>query len=256
MVTTPYNFKQWFRRHYPDIRIYPVYGMEAYTFDKPLDASDMYAYNVQQLPNGHYIVFVGRTPEQIVELMREIKENGLNYVRPRKAIPTTFTSFENWMQNNNIRPLYRTHISKQTATEALHIESDEPTWNTRRDWYMYEFEGVIAEANKMVQFGGPHTITSNNTYVLLVKASTNTYVSKKQLFLQKFSLMQPIFEQCVAACAKEEWEQAKVLVEQYMGIQFDITGTVDIEALKEAYGNGELSLFVRCRSNITTGDIL
>ena len=46
MITTKYNFKQWFRKKYPDIILIPIYGTAAYIFDKELDAIDMYEYNV------------------------------------------------------------------------------------------------------------------------------------------------------------------------------------------------------------------
>ena len=247
MVTTAYNFKQWFKRHYPDITINPVYGMEAYTFDKPMSPQDMFEYNVQQLQNGLYIVFVGRTPIQVMELMRDIAKNGIQYIRPKRAIPTTFASFENWLRINNVKPLYRTHIARQTASEALHTASDESTWNQKRDWYMYEFT-----ANTIENFGGPHIETENGTTVILVKASTNTYVSKKQLFLQKFALMQPLFEQLVAACAKEEWDKANELCSQYASIQFDTNvSVIDTAAVKEAYERNELNLFVRIRTNFS-----
>lgn len=246
MVTTPYNFKQWFKRHYPDITINPVYGLEAYTFDKPLLPTDMFEYNVQQLPNGLYIIFVGRSPEQIVDLMRNINENGLQYIRPQRKIPTTFASFENWLRNNQIKPLYRTHIARQTAAEALHTKSDDAQMNQRRDWYMYELNGTV----DLSSFTGPTLKTENGTIVVLIKASTNTYVSKKQLFRERFALMQPVFEQLVAACATGEWDKATDLCEHYMGIQFDCEGTVELEQLKQAYERGELSLFTRIRSNL------
>lgn len=256
MVTTAYNFKQWFRRHYPDIRINPVYGLEAYTFDKPLSPEHMYEYNVQQLQNGQYIVFVGRTSEQIMELMRDITTNGLSYVRPKKAIPTTFSSFENWYREKQLKPLHRTHCSKVTANELLHTET--PEWNVKRDWYMYEFsmdparmdgaDELFAEG-KMV-YGGPFIYTSSGTITLLVKASTNTYVSKKQLFLQKFALMQPLFEQLVAACAEEDWDKAEEVCNQYASIQFDTEVVVkNVEDMKQAYSNNELALYARIRAN-------
>lgn len=256
MVTTPYNFKQWFKRHYPDIRIYPVYGMEAYTFDKPLNPEDMFTYNAQQLPSGQYIIFVGKTPEQIMELMRSIKEHGLQYIRLQKGIPTTFSSFENWYRNKQLKPLFRTHCAKMTANEALHTSSDDPSWNQKRDWYMYEFSLAPSNparevfAKDTMKFSGPYTETESGTIVLLIKASTNTYISKRQLFLQKFTTMQPLFEQLVVSCAQGDWERATSTAEQYMGIQFDATGTVDGEALKKAFEDGELALFVRCRSNL------
>jgi len=255
MVTTAYNFKQWFKRHYPDIMINPVYGLEAYTFDKPLSPEHMYEYNVQQLPNGQYIVFVGRTPEQVLELMRDISANGLQYMRPKKAVPTTFSSFENWYRIKQLKPLHRTHIAKQSAADVLHNNSMD---HTKRDWYMYEFSLDPARCDGaadlfkegVFQFGGPHVYTESGTITLLVKASTSSYVSKKQTFLQRFALMQPLLEQTIAACAQEDWDKANEFASQYASIQFDMQLSVaEAASLKEAYDKHELSLFLRCRSN-------
>lgn len=251
MVTTPYNFKQWFKRHYPDIMVNPVYGLEAYTFDKPLSPEHMFEYNVQQLPNGQYIVFVGRSPEQIVELMRDISQNGLQYHKPERGIPTTFSSFENWYRNKQLKPLHRTHVAKTTAAEALHDNSLE---KVKRDWYMYEFSLDPAKGGESfkepLKFGGPYVTTESGTIVLLIKAPVSAYVSKRQLFLQKFTTMQPLFEQMVAACAKEEWDKANELCSQYASIQFDKqVSVIDAGAVKTAFENNELSLFCRCRSN-------
>ena len=256
MVTTPYNFKQWFKRHYPDINIYPVYGMEAYTFDKPLSPEHMYEYNVQQLPSGLYITFIGRNPEQVLDLMRDISANGLQYRKPERGIPTTFASFERWYRDRQLKPLHRTHITKMTAAEALHDDSLE---HTKRDWYMYEFSLDPARCDRAdeyfkepLNFAGPHVYTSSGTVALLIKSPVSTYVSKKQRFLQKFALMQPLFEQLVASCAREEWDKANELCSQYASIQFDTAVSVgDAAGLKEAYERNELSLFIRCRSNFT-----
>ena len=257
MITTAYNFKQWFKRHYPDIRINPVYGLEAYTFDKPLLPEHMYEYNVQQLPSGQYIVFVGRSPEQVLELMRKIAAEGIQYVRPKRAVPTTFSSFENWYRTRQLKPLHRTHCAKITAAELLH---DDSLGHTKRDWYMYEFSLDPARCDGaadlfkegIFEFAGPYVYTESGTIVLLVKASTNSYVSKKQLFLQRFSLMQPLLEQTIAACAQEDWDKAMETAAQYASIQFDTEVVVaQLEDLKEAYNKHELALFLRCRSNFT-----
>lgn len=251
MVTTAYNFKQWFKRHYPDIMINPLYGMEAYTFSKPLSPEHMFEYNVQQLPNGQYIVFVGRTPEQVLELMRDIAQNGFQYRKPQRGIPTTFSSFENWYRNKQLKPLYRTHITKTTAADALHDDSLE---HVKKDWYMYEFSLDPAKGGEVfkepLSFAGPYTRTENGTIVLLIKSPVSSYVSKRQLFLQRFTLMQPLFEQLVAACAQEDWDKANEVCSQYASIQFDRPLTIkDAGALKEAYKQNEISLFVRCRTN-------
>jgi len=252
MITTAYNFKQWFKRHYPDITINPIYGLEAYTFDKPLLPEHMYEYNVQQLPSGLYIVFVGRNPEQVLELMRKISTEGLQYVRPERGIPTTFASFENWYRVRQLKPLHRTHCTKITAAEALHNSELE---HVKRDWYMYEFSldparNGEAFAEGKMKFAGPHVYTESGTIVLLIKASVSSYMSKKQMFLQRFALMQPLFEQLVAACAQDDWDKANELASQYASIQFDKQVSVtEAASVKEAYAKNELSLFVRCKAN-------
>lgn len=249
MVTTPYNWKQWLKKHYPDIQIYPVYGLEAYTFDKPLSTTDMMIYNVQQLANGHYIVFPGKTAEQVLALMHSIHENGLNYTRPQRATPTTFASFERYLTSTNQKPMFRTHISRQTAAEALHTKSDDPSWNHKRDWYMYEFTTFDTS-----YFNGPFIVTENNTTVLLIKASTSTYISKKQLLTQKFARMLPLRDQLIIACSKSEWDHAADLCTQYMSILFEVDGHVDKDQLKEAYDAGDINLFIQIRSNLIQDD--
>ena len=93
MIRTYHNFKQWAKRTYPEIDIRPLYGTGAYTMDKPMSPVHMYEYNVQQLPNGQYIVFPGLTAEQVMEQYRSIVQDGVPK-RPEKAIPSTFSAFE------------------------------------------------------------------------------------------------------------------------------------------------------------------
>lgn len=247
MIRTKYNFKLWLRKTYPDIEATPIYGLPAYLLNKAMDPLHMYEYNVQQLPNGKYIVFIGISPEDVPAMLQMYKANGTT--RPEKPfLPTTFASFENWLKRHNIKPLHRTFIQRQTANTTLFTNNDNPQWNTRHTWYQYEFEADTFTDTQLNII--PHTITENNTIVLLIKASSSSYVSKRQLFLQKFSTMQPIYEQLVACCANEEWDTATQLCAQYMSIQFEYDGTVDKEQLKEAYANGQLSSFTRIKGNL------
>ena len=64
--------------------------------------------------------------------------------------------------------------------------------------------------------------------------------------MRKFATMQPLYEQLVAAMAKEDYEQAEQLCSNYASVQFEKQLKVkDIEMMKEAYANGILSLFTR-----------
>lgn len=249
MIRTYHNFKQWVKRHYPGIVINPVYGTGAYTLDKPLSDVDMYLYNVQQLPSGLYIVFPGLSPEQVAEQYRNIVQNGVP-TRPTTRIPTTFSSFETWLTKNQLKPLYRTHVTETSAADLLHDNNLE---HVKRNWYMYEFDKDASATSifkEPLDFAGPHVTTENGTLVLLVKTSASGYVSKRQLFLKKFATMQPIYDQIVVACAKDEWDNAQNLVEQYASIQFEKDMHLkDVEQLKEAYEDGTLALFTRNIAN-------
>lgn len=238
MITTKYNFKQRMRQKYPDITFTPVYGTNAYLFNKELDAVDMYNYSVTQLANGQYLCFVGSKPQ--LEIITALN-NGLAISRRTAAYaPSTFASFETYLQQHDIEPIHRTHIQDQSANEALF--TDKPEWNTKRNWYMYELPKNAITPHPQT----PMIETENGTVVLLIKASTSSYISKKKLFMQKFTRMQPLYEQIVAACAVEDWDHAAELCSQYATIQFEHTLRVkDINAMKEAYTNGLLRVYTR-----------
>lgn len=242
MIRTYHNFKQWVNRHYPNINIMPVYGTGAYIIDKPMNPEHMYEYMVQQLPNGTYIVFPGLTAEQIQEQFTSIVQNGV----PRRVtkIPTTFSSFEDWLTRNNIKPLHRTHVTDISPADALHDSSLD---HIKGNWYLYELEAASVKTEDIM---APYVCTSSGTVAILIKTSSSGYVSKRQLFLRKFTTMQPIYEQLVAACAKEDWEQAEQLCGDYASVQFEKQLKVkDTEAMKEAYTDGILSLFTRNPEN-------
>lgn len=249
MITSKYNFRQWLAKAYPDVIAKPVYGLPAYILSKALEPVHMYEYNIQQLPNGTYIVFIGVLPEDVPQMMAE-------YNKPRRLIgkgnimmPTTFASFENWIRRNGKQYMHRTYIQMQTANEALFTHFTEPEWNTKGTWYLYEFEHSFDEEQMNPRV--PCITTSSGTTALLIKASPSQYVSKKQLFLRKFALMQPLQEQIVVALAQDDDDKAKALAEQFMGIQFDTEGTIDIDKMKEAYHAGTLNNWLRIRANIT-----
>lgn len=251
MIRTYHNFKQWVKRTYPDIDIRPVYGTGAYTMDKAMSPEHMYEYNVQQLPSGHYIVFPGMTAEQVEAQYRSIVLNGVPS-RPEKMIPSTFTSFESWITRHGLKPLHRTHVTNISAAEALHDTSLE---KVKRNWYLYEFN--LSPQFKEPVTRAPYVVTESGTIVLAIKTSNSGYVSKRQLFMQKFAMMQPLLEQAIAAMAKDEVDKAAELLSSYASIQFGQQMIVaDITKMKEAYNEGIISLFARNIKNFTveTGD--
>lgn len=253
MIKTYHNFKQWIKKHYPDIMITPVYGTGAYTLNKALNDIDMFLYNVQQLPSGQYIVWPGLTPEQVMEQYKSIVQNGVP-TRPEQAIPSTFTSFEAWITKHQLKPLHRTHVTGISAAEALHDTSLE---KVKRNWYLYEFSLDPARmdgANELfatpLVTRAPYVFTESGSIVIAIKTSNSGYVSKKQLFLQKFATMQPLLEQAIAACAKNEIDRAAELLSQYASIQFGQQMVVaDKTKMKEAYDEGIITLYARSIAN-------
>lgn len=246
MIRTYHNFKQWVRKTYPDIDIRPVYGTGAYTMDKALSPEHMYEYNVQQLPSGHYIVWPGLTADQIEVQYRSIIQNGAP-VKPEKMIPSTFSSFESWITRNGLKPLHRTHVTNISAAEALHDDSLE---KVKRNWYLYEFN--LSPQFKELVTRAPYIETSNGTIAILIKTSNSGYVSKKQLFMQKFAMMQPLLEQAIASMARDEVDKAAELLGNYASIQFGQQMVVaDITKMKEAYDEGIITLFARNIKNFT-----
>lgn len=260
MITTKYNFKQWLRRTYPDVTATPIYGVPAYILSKPLSDEDNFLYNVQQLKDGRYVVLLGSAQSRKQELKQIMNSEYSQLVQKKDSpAPTTFSSFEQWLRRHNITPLNRTFCSHTTASALFQDESASKEVKT---YYMYElpYDGD-KDKFKLI----PYKIVCDSTViVVLVKASNSTYKSKKQLFLEKFSLMQPLYEQLISCCAKalakdelqegtgtEDWLHARNLCEQYMGIQFETTGVVDIDKMKEAAKDGTLGFWTRDKQNIS-----
>ena len=276
MITTKYNFKLWLRRKYPDITATPIYGVPAYTLSKALSAEDMYTYNIQQLPSGQYIVFIGLTPDEIIPLMKKLQKGEQPVTRrfTGHAAPTTFASFEQWMQRNDIVPINRTFCNHMSASQAL--MTDDIINCTDKDaiktWYMYELpiqNGTsLNEWEQEAYSKIPHVIVQQKDFsivIVLIKACNSTYKSKKQRFVEKFQLMQPLYEKLISAAARAiawddingsggDWDTVKQLCEQYMGMQFEYEGTVDITALKEAAHEGILGFWTRDRNNFRRED--
>lgn len=275
MITTKYNFKLWLHKKYPDIIATPIYGVPAYMLSKALSAEDMYMYNIQQLPSGQYIVFVGLAQDEIIPLMKKLQKGGTKRFRSHAA-PTTFASFEQWLQRNNITPLNRTFCNHMTAHQAL--MSDDIVNCTDADstktWYMYELSitngASLNEWEQEAYNKVPYSVVASkggyNIVCVLIKACNSTYKSKKQRFIEKFTLMQPLYEQLISAAVRAQtwdelhdgkggdWEAVKQLCEQYMSIQFEEEGTVDIVKMKEAANDGVLGFWTRDRNNFHCED--
>lgn len=276
MITTKYNFKQWLHKAYPDIIATPIYGVSGYVLSKPLSDFDNFKYNVQQLANGRYVVFIGVSSDYVRDALKELNTKGIPSMRSGKyniTAPTTFSSFENWLTRNKITPFNRTFCSHTTASTLF---QDDTASKENRTYYMYELpvsvkDNVLSITDHPcdeVFINNPYKTIINNTgvpiVVVLIKACNSSYKSKKQLFTEKFALMQPLYEKLITVCAKArtmddiqhgsgtiEWQQAKSICEQYMGIQFETTGTIDLEKMKEAANEGCLSIWTRDRQNLS-----
>ena len=222
MIRTYHNFKQWVNRHYPEITVIPIYGTGAYTLNKPMSPEHMYEYMVQQLPNSSYIVFPGLTAEQIAEQFKSIVKDGIPR-RPERGVPTTFSSFEAWLTRNKLTPLHRTHVNDITAAEALHDDSLE---HVKRNWYLYELP--ITDILHKENIPAPHVFTTSGTMAILIKTSSSGYVSKKQLFMRKFTTMQPLYEQLVAALAREDYP-LQLLVKELMQLPLQLLSSCFLE---------------------------
>ena len=256
MITTKYNFKHFCNKKYPHHNLTPIYGLSAYLLDKPLDAMDMYTYNVQQLASGKYVIFLGLTPKESSQLIEQFRVHGIpSYKAGRQTAPTTFACFERWLKVHNIVPVNRTFCSQKTPYELLHDETVLKSLE-RRTWYLYELNKEDITEDAFINI--PHITVTNKDgtqrLAVLIKASEYQYISKRQRFVQQFSAMQPIYEKLVAACALDNKEEAKQLCEQYMGIQFERTGHIDIEKMMEAYKNGALGFFTRDPDNLLKDD--
>ena len=269
MIATKNNFKGYLRKHYPEIAAYTVYGLPVYILDKPLNPVDTYRYNVQQLPNGKYIVFIGLSVQEATELFLKIQKDGIpSNSKPREhdTAPTTFSSFESWLDRHNVNVIHRTFCNDMSPVECFHREDIQgleiDNEGNIRDihkkgvWYMYELPGSVDNGVLFKRI--PHITVEyaddNKVIIILIKAAASRYKSRRQRFLEKFELMRPLYEQLIAACAvaqneedgDDEWEKAKSLCEQYMNMQFDMAdGFVKMEELQEAYINGTINLFTR-----------
>lgn len=253
MITTKYAFRQWLHKKYPDIVAYPIYGMPAYILSQPLDEFDTFTYNVQQMPNGQYIVFIGSTIDEVREMMTQIKTKGVP-TREHKAseyAPTTFSAFEQWLVKNNVSYVNRTFCSNKTPSDCFHMPYTQCV--EKRTWYMYEF--TFEPMHEKLFSRSPY-IKTNGVSIVLIKASSSIYKSKKQRFVEHFNIMQPVYEQMIVALTKNDMDVAVNMAVKWMSEMFETerSFTINADKMKEAFDKGEISLFVRDRNNMHFSD--
>jgi hypothetical protein len=237
MVTTKYAFKQWLHKHYPDIDATPIYGLNAYIISQPLSEVDMWRYNVQQMENGKYVVFVGATVEESVRKLQELKAG---MPQKEQKLPTSFGSFEAFCSRRNITWTNRVYMNNKTPEECFLVPYPENT--ERRSWYLYELNKDALD--DVIKDGVPTHVDGDHIYVL-VKTYTTKYKSKKQRFVEHFNLMQPIYEQIIIALTKGEDDKAANLASHYGSLLFDKIGSVDAVLMRKAYHEGNIQMFLR-----------
>lgn len=261
MIRTKNNFKSFLRKKYPNITAQAVYNMNAYILDKSLNPLDAYTYMQQQLANGHYIVFFGYTVMEVKDLMTGIKNNGVPVRTNRRdanGIPTTFASFEQYLLRHNINYSNRTFMPRKTPYDCLTPTGEGTIMNCAnirepRTWYMYSFPRQAIDVKFLSNQPYIITVDSDGTeeIVMLIKASSSRYKSKRQRLTERFSLMQPIYEQLIAAMAQGMEDEATGLANAYLSTQFEKPVKVkSYQEMKEAYDNGILQLFLRDPENV------
>ena len=271
MITNRNNFRAYLRRQYPDVIPTSINNLPLLLIDKPLSDMDMYQYNIQQLTDGKYIVFFGISPGEAKELFLQIKQDPHMLTQTRRntlIVPTTFVAVENWLDRHNILYKERTYCANKTPQEILdplhedgHLVKGTAAPLQPGTWYLYDLNTEDFDEEQLCQV--PHVVIDNRL-MLLAKASSSHYKSKRQRFLDKFQFMMPLYEQAISSCAtacekerndekaEDDWKRAQYLCVEYMRAQFSITGTrvIDIDKMKEAYHEGTLSLFLRDPENL------
>lgn len=262
MITTKNNFKGYLRRKYPNIKAYPVYGLPIYILDQMLNDIDNWTYNLQALPNGKFAVFIGVSVTEATTLLENLNKEGIpdnSHKRERDTAPTTFSCFEAWVERHHEKWFNRTFCNNMSPQECFHSDDilgcDAPL--KKGTWYMYELPPYLDDGKRFMNI--PHIIIDDGTkrgdvLIVLIKASASRYKSRRQRLLEKFQFMQPIYEQLIAACATQDWDKALSLCNQYMTMQFEREGSVDLNKMKEAYTNGTIGLFTRDINNLRSED--
>ena len=253
MVNTKYNFRKYLREKYPHIIAQAIYGIPAYILSASLDDQDAFYYQQQQLPTGQYVAFIHSSDSQVAEWMKLLQQGTIptsSYANRNTPAPTTFSAFQLWIQRHNKPALNRVYCHKTTPRNIFHTDQIHncPMVDIVGNWYMYEF--LSTEEDERI-FARVPWVQIEGTTIVLAKASPTNYVSKKEAFAQMVRRLTPLYESIVVLCAKEQWDEAKQKAEEYMMIQFEYPGTIDIDKMKEAYNDHLLSLFLRNREFYT-----
>ena len=244
MVTTKYAFKQWIHKHYPDIKAEPIYGFNAYILNKPLNEVDMWKYSVQQMDSGKFVVFVGSTAKEAVKLLEQLKAG---IPQREQTVPTSFGSFEQFCERRGIKYLNRVYMHDKTPEECF--MRPYPQNVEKRSWYLYECN--TSDFKDLARGNIPYAEEGERCY-LLIKTYSTKYKSKKQRFIEHFSLMQPIAEQIIIALTKGEDDKASNLASHYGYLLFDKVCSVDMVKLREAYDEGNIQMFLRNPESYTS----
>ena len=265
MITSKNNFKKYLRTRYPDIKAESISGVSAYLLDKPLSPQDMLDYSVMQLEDGKYVVFIGMQYNEVLDIFTEMKETGITTktmtTKASIEMPTTFTSFQQWLQRNNKTYKHRTFIPHMSIEQCLqgtdYSNNSNVSDNTPCTWYQYELEGEI---DPLLLIRVPYTVVANTdgtvSTIVLIKASSSSYKSKKQQRLENFNLMQPLYEQIVVACNEDDWERALHLAESYKEIKFQRKQRCKIEELQDAHVKNILTFYLnKPDDEVVTNDV-
>lgn len=256
MITSKNNFKKYLRTHYPDVKAESISGLSAYLLDKPLSDQDMLDYSVMQLNDGKYVVFIGMRYNDMIEAFTTMQDRGVVTTsmvsKAGKEMPTTFTAFGQWLyRNNNIAKLkHRIFVPHKSIHDCFYgistySNNSNVMDNAINTWYQYEFEGTIdEELLKRVPYAIVENTDHTQSTIVLIKASSSSYKSKKQLRLENFQLMQPLYEQIIAECSAGDWEKATYLCETYKKIKYQREQRCNKEELIEAFNRHVLPAYL------------
>lgn len=264
MIRNKAAAKQALARRYPDITFTPIYSTPAYIVSKPLDEVDAYEYYQHQLQNGQYMIFIGVDGTEVNKWITQITTGTVpkrqyNRTVLTNTVPTTFSAFTKWCDRNNISWIDRKFHAAASPAELLVPDHTDDSIvaiagcvapHLVRAWYAYELDNSSVRENQLDKV--PH-VRGETTTILLIKAASSSYISRRQQLLNKIRFMTPIYDQLKDALASSNDSLAEMLTKQYFSAQFDIEPdsiVVNIEKVKEAYYGDRLQDYVRDFSNV------
>lgn len=246
---TKNNLRGYLTRNYANIQLESIYSLPAYFCNIPLSQEDAMKFSQTQLSNGRYVIF-SCSPEMASSLIKGIQEGDMPQKKGRpasKVIPTTFAAFEAYCRRNNINVLHRTYMSDKSIRECLLQEVPGHSCDVKRTWYMYEVESLDIDNCVL-----PYIVSENNTIVVLAKASSSNYVSKRKKLKEKWQTMTPLYEQLIAALVLDKDDEVETLVGMYASNYYEKQCQIkSVPQLKEAYKNGVLTIFLGNRANFS-----